>query len=126
MNTQDLQALKERLALDPKNGRIEKAIRDNVDARLDKVMDLAEQYLREEGKAGVKTYLNPKRAQNAISKVAEDTATFFGSNYPADFYLSRLSNGRWVGIVDLTEVLTRPERIGGYIGYVASKGHFSI
>jgi len=74
-----------------------------------------------------KTYKAKATAEKVAGKLALETATYFGVEAPADWLVHEVDGiGRWIVIIDLTEVLARENSLGGYLAFVANKGHFSI
>lgn len=76
-----------------------------------------------------KTYATEAAAEKATAEIAMACGKYFAlhgseaesANYVV-FYVAEW--GRWVGAVNQSEVLHRPNASGGYLGVVASKGFY--
>jgi len=89
---------------------------------------------RLENKNPCKNYATEEAAEKATAKMAQDAANYFsrhlvnGESEQARsaryvvFYVE--SWGRWVGCIDLTELLARSTSTGGYLGFC--KGFYSF
>lgn len=78
---------------------------------------------RAENKNPCKNYATEASAEKATAKMAKDAAVHFNAkgdkgareaNYVV-FYIEAW--GRWVGCIDMSELLRRPETTGGYLGF---------
>ena len=77
-----------------------------------------------------KNYATEAAAEKATAKIAQQAATYFDRNGREDapsaryvvFYIEAW--GRWVGCVDMTELLRRDNCAGGYIGFCGQAGFF--
>lgn len=86
---------------------------------------------RKDNKNPCKNYKTEAAAEKATAKVAQMAANHFAIDSSKDakaaryvvFYIEAW--GRWVGAVDLTEVLARSTSTGGYIGCVSQAGFYS-
>ena len=80
---------------------------------------------RKSNKNPCKNYATESAAEKATAKIAElvgkehETHT---ARYVV-FYIEAW--GRWVGAVDLSEVISRPDSNGGYLALAASKGFYT-
>lgn len=69
-----------------------------------------------------KHYATEAAAEKATAKMAQQAATYFDKDRRADarsadyvvFYFEPM--GRWVGCINMTELLNRPNSTGGYLG----------
>jgi hypothetical protein len=86
---------------------------------------------RATNKQPCKNYSTRDAAEKATAKMAQMAATYFDKANSADARPARYvvffneAWGRWVGAVDLSEVLQRSTSTGGYLGVCSSKGFFS-
>jgi len=69
-----------------------------------------------ETKNPCKHYKTDDGAVKATRKMAEIAGEHFDSNRPARFLTFKVDGLGWVGAIDLTELISRPETIGGYLG----------
>ena len=69
-----------------------------------------------ETKNPCKNYKTEMAAQKATLKMAEYAAEYFESNRPGRYVIIKIEGLGWIGAIDLTELLSRPETIGGYLG----------
>ena len=80
---------------------------------------------RKSNKNPCKSYATEGAAEKATAKIAE----LVGKEHETHsaryvvFYIEAW--GRWVGAVDLNEVISRPDSNGGYLGLAASKGFYT-
>ena len=87
---------------------------DNLIARI-------EEY-RATNKQPCKNYSTQAAAEKATAKMAQQAATYFDregrDNAPCARYVVFFNEawGRWVGAIDLTELLRRENSSGGYLG----------
>lgn len=78
---------------------------------------------RLENKNPCKSYATRENAEKATQKMAKEAAIYFSRNGDQDtpeadylvFYIE--SWGRWVGIINVTELLRRSNSTGGYLGF---------
>ena len=78
---------------------------------------------RETNKSPCKSYATEAAAEKATAKMAKDAAVYFDKNNNPDarsarylvFYIE--SWGRWVGAIEISELLHRPNSTGGYLGF---------
>ena len=69
-----------------------------------------------------KSYATREAAEKATAKAAQKAATYFDRsnrpNAPAARYVVFFNEawGKWVGAIDLTELLRRENSTGGYLG----------
>lgn len=78
-----------------------------------------------------KNYLTEASAEKATAKVAQGCANHFAiiDDVDADsaryvvFYVE--SWGRWVGAIDMTEVIQRSTSTGGYLGFCSHNNFYS-
>lgn len=77
-----------------------------------------------------KNYKTESAAEKATAKMAQQAATYFNKDQDVNcrkanyvvFYIEAW--GRWVGCIDMTELLRRPDIRGGYLGICASAGFY--
>jgi hypothetical protein len=81
-----------------------------------------------------KNYATEAAAEKATAKMAQDAANYFSANRAQGgseqaksaryvvFYVEAW--GRWVGCIDLTELLSRKSSTGGYMGFC--KGFYTF
>jgi hypothetical protein len=78
-----------------------------------------------------KNYATKEAAEKATAIMAQRTATHFDRRGRADCKPARYivfyneAWGRWVGAIDLTELLRRYDCTGGYLGFCSSNGFFT-
>lgn len=77
---------------------------------------------RLENKNPCKNYATEAAAEKATAKMAMDAATYFtkpGVEVRSARYVVVFDEawGRWVGGIDLSELLARPTSTGGYLGF---------
>lgn len=86
---------------------------------------------RATNKTPCKNYSTREAAEKATAKVAQETADYFRANVKEKTRAARYvvfyneAWGRWVGAIDLSEVLLRSNSTGGYLGFCSTKGFFS-
>lgn len=81
---------------------------------------------RKTNKNPCKSYATEKAAELATSTLAEATANFFECTKPARYIVMyNEAWGRWVGAIDMTELMSRKEFAGGYLGFTSDWGFFS-
>lgn len=75
---------------------------------------------RKDNKNPCKNYKTEAAAEKATAKAAEHIGNHFaktGEGRPARYVVFYVEAwGRWVGCIELSEVLRRPESTGGYLG----------
>jgi hypothetical protein len=87
--------------------------------------DRIEEY-RKENKNPCKNYATEQSAIKATEKVADLVGKQHGT-HPAQYLVFyNEAWGRWVGVINLTETLTRTDSHGGYVGLAGSKGFFTF
>jgi hypothetical protein len=78
-----------------------------------------------------KSYATREAAEKATANMAHDAAVHFALDSakitkPARYVVFfNEAWGRWVGAVDLTELMARPTSTGGYVGICSANGFFS-
>lgn len=78
---------------------------------------------RQTNKNPCKNYATEGAAEKATSEMAQDAARYFHINNdiratPANYVVFYVEGwGRWVGCIQLSELLQRKTSTGGYIGY---------
>lgn len=78
---------------------------------------------RATNKQPCKNYATREAAEKATAKMAQSAATYFSKTgdeqaRPARYVVFfNEAWGRWVGAIDLTELLNRPTSTGGYLGF---------
>jgi hypothetical protein len=87
---------------------------DNLIARI-------EDY-RATNKQPCKNYATKEAAEKATAKMAQDAANYFhavdgDANSARYVVFYNEAWGRWVGAIDLTELLRRDSSTGGYLGF---------
>lgn len=86
----------------------------------------------QETKNPCKGYTTEKACEAAISVVAQDVANHFkpwdeSTAKPARYVVFYHEEfGKWVGAIDMSELLSRPNRSGGYLGFVAERNFYSF
>lgn len=86
---------------------------------------------RTTNKKPCKSYATEAAAEKAVSQVAQMAADHFAKDrsQPARsaryvvFYIQAW--GRWVGAVDMSELIARSSSTGGYLGIVGREGFFT-
>jgi hypothetical protein len=87
---------------------------------------------RATNKQPCKNYGSKEAAEKATAKMAQDAANHFDAPRRADAPSARYvvfyneAWGRWVGAIDLTELLARKTSTGGYLGICSAKGFYSF
>jgi hypothetical protein len=79
-----------------------------------------------------KAYKTRAAALKATANMAQDAANHFAIDYRngqhsaryAVFYVEKMQ--KWVGAIDLTELLQRKTSTGGYLGICSQKGFYSF
>lgn len=84
---------------------------------------------RIENKDACKNYATEEAAEKATSKMAVDVAIYFTHEgktlTPARYVVFYVPSwGRWVGAIDMTELLHRKTSTGGYLGFC--KGFYTF
>ena len=70
-----------------------------------------------------KSYSTRESAEKATAQMAKRAGVYFNANNNADAAAARYvvffneAWGRWVGAIDLTELLKRSSSTGGYLGF---------
>ena len=88
---------------------------------IDKLISRIEEY-RATNKQPCKNYGSKEAAEKATAKMAQEAANHFDSARRIDALPARYvvvyneAWGRWVGAIDLTELLQRKTTTGGYLG----------
>jgi len=80
-----------------------------------------------ETKNPCKLYKSKEAAEKAVSKLAIEVGQIHQTKLPANyivFYIDQL--GAWSGAIDINEIVSRKEAIGGYVAYAASKGFYTF
>jgi hypothetical protein len=78
---------------------------------------------RATNKQPCKNYASEAAAEKATAKMAQEAANHFhvkpGVNAEPAHYVVfyNAAWGRWVGCIDLNELITRPSSTGGYLGF---------
>ena len=78
---------------------------------------------RKTNKNPCKSYATQAAAEKATAKMAQDAANYFDAQRRTDAPSARYvvfyneAWGRWVGAIDLTELLQRNTSVGGYLGF---------
>lgn len=80
-------------------------------------------------KTPCKNYATEEAAEKATAKMAQEAAVYFTKPneepLPADYIVIYIESwGRWVGCINLTELLRRPTSNGGYLGFCSAKGFY--
>jgi len=79
---------------------------------------------RATNKSPCKNYATEAAADKATKKIAELVGQYHGTR-PANYIvIYNEAWGRWVGAIDLNELISRKDAIGGYLGLAANKGFF--
>lgn len=80
-----------------------------------------------ETKNPCKSYATEARAEGATERMAKEVAAYHGADRPARYVVVYVESwGRWIGAVDLTELLSRPDTGGGYVFFCADKGFYTF
>lgn len=78
-----------------------------------------------------KNYATKEAAEKATAIMAQRTGNYFDKHDGKDAKPARYvvffneAWGRWVGAIDLTELMRRDNFAGGYIGFCSANGFFS-
>ena len=78
---------------------------------------------RTTNKQPCKNYGSKEAAEKATAKMAQAAAQYFDRHNSADAKPARYvvffnaAWGRWVGAIELSELLSRPNSTGGYLGF---------
>lgn len=77
---------------------------------------------RKENKNPCKNYATEQAAEKAVSRMADIVGKYHGT-HQAEYLVFYIEPwGRWVGAINLSEVMKRHDYCGGYVGLAASKG----
>lgn len=91
-----------------------------------KLINRIEDY-RAENKNPCKNYATEASAEKATSKMAKIVGEHHNVNSPADYVVFyNESWGRWVGAINLSELMRRSDYCGGYVGLAGSKGFYTF
>lgn len=96
----------------------------------DKLIAAIEEY-RATNKNPCKNYATKEAAEKATALMAQRAASHFDiegrTDAPAARYVVLFNEawGRWVGAIDLTELLRRQNSTGGYLGFCSSNGFYT-
>ncbi len=81
---------------------------------------------REENKQPCKNYASEARAEKAAAEMAALVAEHHGSAKQANYVVFFVESwGRWVGAIDLNEMISRKDASGGFLGLAPSKGFYT-
>lgn len=74
-----------------------------------------------------KTYATEAAAEKAVGRMAQICGAYFDREGTSARYVVFYVQawGRWVGAIDLTEVLARKTSTGGYLGVCAAQGFYT-
>ena len=78
-----------------------------------------------------KNYSTEAAAEKATAKMAQDAANYFSKTpgveaRPAQYVVFyNEAWGRWVGCVNLSELIQRSSSTGGYLGFCGAKGFYT-
>lgn len=77
---------------------------------------------RLENKNPCKNYATKENAEKATSQMAKECGEYFAKDkshaYPAHYVVFYVPAwGRWVGAINITEMVNRPSSTGGYLGF---------
>ena len=90
----------------------------NIEARIEKY--------RIDNKNPCKNYATEVAAEKAVSKMARLVADHHECKNSAEYVVFFIEAwGRWVGAINLNELIRRDEAKGGYLGFAASKGFYT-
>lgn len=79
-----------------------------------------------ETKTPCKLYSSYEAADRAGSKIASEVGDIHESRRGANYVVFEIpSLGKWTAAIDLTGLLSRPETVGGYVGYAGQKGFYT-
>ena len=74
-----------------------------------------------------KNYATQASAEKATLKMAEIVGEHHMTSSPADYVVFyNEAWGRWVGAINLSELMRRSDYCGGYVGLAGSKGFFTF
>ena len=80
----------------------------------------------QETKNPCKLYSSYEAADRAGSKIAHDVGIIHETRRAANYVVFEIpSLGKWAAAIDLSGVLSRPEAVGGYVGYAGQKGFYT-
>lgn len=83
---------------------------------INNLTDRIESY-RKETKNPCKNYATKENAEKATAKMAERSIIGFGCDKSANYIVFYIEAwGRWVGAIDINEMMRRPDCEGGYLG----------
>ena len=92
---------------------------------IDKVIARIEDY-RKENKNPCKSYKTAESAERATAKIAAMVAEHHGCKLPANHFVAYNKDwGRYIGAIDINELIRREEATGGYVGLCSEKGFYS-
>jgi hypothetical protein len=98
--------------------------------QIDSLIARVEDY-RSTNKNPCKSYKTKAAAEKATAEVAQLAANHFAvlrniNAVPARYMVVYVPAwGRYIGAIDLTELLARPSSTGGYLGVCSARGFFS-
>ena len=73
-----------------------------------------------------KLYKTSDNAENAAKKISEGMGLHFGT-HPAQYIIVYIpSVDRFTPAFNINEITTRPDCLGGYVGYASDKGFFQF
>jgi len=78
-----------------------------------------------------KNYSTEAAAEKATAKMAQDAANYFSKTpgveaRPAQYVVFyNEAWGRWVGCVNMSELIQRSSSTGGYLGFCGAKGFYT-
>lgn len=78
---------------------------------------------RATNKQPCKSYATQEAAEKATGKMAQEAATYFDKQGRADappanyIVVYNAAWGRWVGFINMSELIARPTSGGGYVGF---------
>jgi hypothetical protein len=93
---------------------------------IDTLIERIEEY-RTTNKVPCKNYATKEAAEKATSKMAKIAGNHFDSTRKEAEYVVVFNEawGRWIGAVNMNELATRKESVGGYIGICSQFGFYS-
>jgi hypothetical protein len=81
---------------------------------------------REYNKQPCKNYATKERADKATKEMARITGRHFDSRTPARYIVFFNEYwGRWIGAVDMSELLSRHDSKGGYLGICSHRNFYT-
>ena len=90
------------------------------------VINRIEKY-RTTNKNPCKNYATEAAAEKATAKVAQEIAEHHDSGRPAQYVVFYVESwGRWVGAINVTELLQRQDARSGYLGFGPRKGFYTF